>query len=140
MCLELLSWYGLDAICAQNSFPGMGWTWSPKEHNVHIYCKTILECIHQGVMETMTDHFLIPLYEMIFEEEPPCMSCEAMETMAELVDWFASLDHIYLIVFGRQKSRHMLLRYAANKVVMQEVAYHLSIGLSRVLHRKKKAP
>ena len=43
-------------------------------------------------METITDNFLIVLYQMIFEEEPRFMSCEAMEVVAKLVDWFASLE------------------------------------------------
>ena len=37
-------------------------------------------------MDNLTDNFLIVLYKMIFEEEPPFMSCEAMEVVAEISD------------------------------------------------------
>lgn len=66
---------------------------------------------------------------MIFEEEPPCMPCEMMEAMPELADWFASPDETYLKMFGSQKSPHILPRYATDKLVMQEFAYHISTGL-----------
>lgn len=47
----------------------------------------------------MTYNFIIVLYWMIFEEEPPYMSHQAMEAVEELADWFASLDDTYLKVF-----------------------------------------
>lgn len=68
------------------------------------------------------------------------MSCEAMDSITELVDWFASPDGIYLRVFGFHKSSYMLLRYATNKLVMQKISYHVSIGLSTILQRKRKCP
>lgn len=91
-------------------------------------------------MDKLIDHFFIQLYKMTFEEDTPCMSQEAMEEVVELADWFSSLDGIYLRVFGSKKSSHFLSRYATEKLVMQEVAYHLSTSLSRVLQRKKKEP
>jgi len=77
---------------------------------------------------------------MIFEEEPPCMSHGAMEPVLEIANWFASPDGTFLRAFSGQKLPHILSRYAINKLVMQEVSYHLSIGLSIALHRKKKTP
>lgn len=135
-----MSSYLPDAICAQNSIPCMSWTSSPKEPIVHIYCKFLSECSYKGVIEKLTNNFLIPLYRLIFQEEPPCMSHQVMEVVLELEDWFASLECTFLREFGGHKSPHLLPRYATNKLVMQEVAYHLSTRLSRLLHRKKKAP
>lgn len=54
-------------------------------------------------MEKLTNHFLILLYNMIFEEEPPCMSRGEMEEVAEIADWFTSLNDTFLRVFGGQK-------------------------------------
>lgn len=112
--------YLLEVICAQNSIPGMSWTWSPKEPVVHIYCKLLSECSYKGVMEKLTEHFLIPLYNMIFEEDLPCMSREKMEAVSELAGWFASPNGTYLRVFGGQKSPHLLPRYATDKLVMKK--------------------
>ena len=43
-------------------------------------------------------------------------------------------------MFGGEKPLHVLPRYATNKLVMQEVSYHLATRLSATLHRKKKSP
>lgn len=95
-----MSAYLLDTICARNSFPGMNWAQSPREKVIQIYSKILSECSYKGVVGNLTDHFLIPLYKLIFEEEPPCMSRGEMEAVSELVDWFASLDVTFLRVFG----------------------------------------
>jgi len=43
-------------------------------------------------------------------------------------------------VFGGEKPSHVLPRYVIEKLVMQELSYHLSIGLQIMVHREKKAP
>lgn len=43
-------------------------------------------------------------------------------------------------MFGGYKPPHVLPRYATEKLITQEVSYHLATGLSLALHRKKKAP
>lgn len=48
-------------------------------------------------MEKLTNHFLIPLYKMNFEEEP--MSRGAMEVVSEIANWFASPNGTFLKVF-----------------------------------------
>ena len=39
-----------------------------------------------------------------------------------------------------EKPLHMLPRFSTDKLVMQEVVYNISIGLSVGMHRRKKAP
>lgn len=95
--------YLLDAICAHNAFCGMNWTWTPCEPNAYVYCKLISKWNQKGVMEKLTDHFLIPLCKLIFEEELSWMSHGEMEAVLEIVDWFALLDGTFLKVFGEQK-------------------------------------
>lgn len=65
---------------------------------------------------------------------------EETEVILNITDWYASPGGTFIRVFGEEKPPHVLLRYATYKLVMQEVTYHLSIGLSVGLHRKKKAP
>lgn len=114
-----MSAYLLDAICAHNAFPSMNWAWSPRELVVHIYYKLLSDCSHRGVMEKLTDHFLIPLYKVIFEEGPLCMSPTAMEAILEIADWFASLDGTFLRMFGREKLSHVLPRYVTDKLIIK---------------------
>lgn len=60
-------------------------------------------------MEKLTHNFLILLYKLIFKEETPCMLHGEMELVLEIGDWFASPGGTFLRVFGRQKSRHLLV-------------------------------
>jgi len=91
-------------------------------------------------MAQLTDHFIISLYNIIFEEDSPCMSREAMEVIEDIVDWHALPGGTFIRVFGREKPLHVLSRHATDKLVMQEVSYHLATVLSTMLHRKKKPP
>lgn len=61
---------------------------------------------------------MIPLYNLIFEEDPPFMSREEMETIVDIVDWHASPSATFLRVFGEKKPLHLLQRYATDKLVM----------------------
>lgn len=81
----------------------------------------------------MVEHFFKVLYQMIFEEEAPCMSHEAMKIVTKVANWFASLDGTYLKVFDCQKPPHILLRYVTDKVIMQEISYHRITCLFSVL-------
>lgn len=87
-------------------------------------------------MARLTDHFIISLYKLIFEQDPPCMSQEVMEVILNIVYWYASPNGTFIIVFGGEKPLHVLLMYVTDKLV----SYHLSTGLSAGLHRKKKVP
>lgn len=60
-----MSKYLLDAICAQQQFPSMNWTWTPQETTMNIYFKSIFYCSYQGVMARLTYHFIIPLYKLL---------------------------------------------------------------------------
>lgn len=91
-------------------------------------------------MARLIDHFIIPLYKLIFEQDPPCMSREVMEAIVNIANWYVSPGGTFIRVFGRENPLHVLSRYATNKLVMQEVSYDLAIGLSIGLHRKKKVP
>lgn len=75
---------------------------------------------------------------MVLEEKSRCMSREEMNSLMEVLDLFYPPHGTYLRVFGCKKPSHLLLRHATKKLVMQEVSYHLVIGLYVVLQRRKK--
>ena len=77
---------------------------------------------------------------MIFEQDPPFMSQAAMEALIEIAGWYASPLGTFIWMYITEKPPHVLLKFSMDKLVMQEVSYHISIGLSARLHRKKKAP
>jgi len=59
-----------------------------------------------------------------------------MEVILNIAYLYAPPGRIFIRVFGGEKTLHVLPKYATDKLVMQEVSYHLSTGL----HKKKKGP
>ena len=68
------------------------------------------------------------------------MSKEVMEALIDIADWYASLFGTFIRMYSVKKPLHVLSKFSLDKIVMQEVAYHISARLSDRLHRKKKAP
>jgi len=77
---------------------------------------------------------------MIFEQELPCMSQAMMATLVNIANWYASPLGTFIRMYNVEKTLHVLPMFAMDKLIMQEVAYHISTGLSTRLHMKKKAP
>ena len=63
-----------------------------------------------------------------------------MQESLNIAYWYASAGGTFIRMFGREKHMHVLPRFSTYTLVMQEVAYHISIGLSARLYRRKKAP
>lgn len=68
------------------------------------------------------------------------MSQEELEVIEDIAHWYALLGGTFIRVVGRENPLHVLLRYATDKLFMQEVSYHLTTELSATLPKKKKAP
>jgi len=91
-------------------------------------------------MARLSYHFIISVYKLIFEQDPPCMSQEAMEALLNISYWYASPSGNFIGMFGGEKPPHVLPRFSTDNLVMQEVSYHIYIVLSTRLHKTKKAP
>ena len=63
-----------------------------------------------------------------------------MEEIVNISYWYASPDGTFIKVFGGEKPPHVLPRFSMDKFFMQDIAYHISIGLLAGMHRRKKAP
>jgi len=46
----------------------------------------------------------------------------------------------FIWIYSAENPSHVLPNFATDKLVMQEVSYHISTGLSTRLHKKNKAP
>ena len=57
-----------------------------------------------------------------------------------IIDWYASPNGTFIGMYSVEKDLYVLLKFSMDKLVMQEVAYHISTGLLAGLHRKKKPP
>lgn len=135
-----MSAYTLDAICARQEFLGLKWAWTLAKTVVNTYCKMLSECSFIGVITQLSDHFVTLVYKMKFKQDPPCMSKVEMEALIDIADWYASPSSTFIQMYNTEKPLHVLSKFSLDKLVMQEVSYHISAGLTAKLHRKKKAP
>lgn len=72
--------------------------------------------------------------------DPPYISKVAMEALIDIAYWYASPFGTFIRMYNLEKPLHVLLKFSLDKLVMQEVSYHILEGLSARLHWKKKAP
>lgn len=131
----------LDGICAQYTFLGMYWYWTP--HNkflVYFQCRVFSKSRFWSAYNRLAEHLFSFIFHMIYEIDPPYMTNQVKESMQDIVDWFTTPEGTYIRCFGCRVSPHFMPQYVTNKVVLQEVAYQLDKGFSRVLHRRKKYP
>lgn len=91
-------------------------------------------------MARLTGHFITSVYKLIFEHDPLCMSQESMEALLSIENWYPSRSGTFIGIFGGEKPLHVLPRFATDKLMMQEIIYHISIGLPVRLHKSNKAP
>lgn len=63
-----------------------------------------------------------------------------MEALIDIAYWYASPLGTFIWMYNADKAPHVLPKFSMDKLVMQEVSYHISTGLSVRLHKKKKAP
>ena len=68
------------------------------------------------------------------------MSKARMEALIDIDDWYASLSNTFIRMYNVEKPLHVLRNFSLDKLIMQEVSYHIAKGLSTRLHWKKKAP
>lgn len=77
---------------------------------------------------------------MIFEQDPPYMSTTPMEALIDIADWYAQPSDTFTRMYSAKMPLYVLPKFALDILVMQDVAYHISVGLTTRLHWKKKAP
>ena len=77
---------------------------------------------------------------MIVEKDPPYMLKEAMDPLFNITYWYASPLGTFIWMYNTEKAQHVLLKFSMDKLVMQEVSYHISTGFSVRLYNKNKAP
>jgi len=61
-----------------------------------------------------------------------------MEALIDIVDCYASPFGSFIWMYNEDKFLHVLLKFGMDKIVMQEVWYHILGGLSTRLHQKNK--
>ena len=63
-----------------------------------------------------------------------------MEALIDIEDWYVSPLCTFIGMYNVEKALHVLPKFSIDKLIMQEVSYHISTRFSARLHKKKKAP
>lgn len=110
--------YILDAIFVRQELLGLEWAWSLAETIVNTYFKLLSERSFRGASTWLSDHFFTPVYKMIFEQDPPCMSTEAMEALLDIANCYASPSENCIQMFSTEKPPHVLPKFSFDILVM----------------------
>ena len=84
---------------------------------------------------------ILPLYRMMYNEDPPRCSPEAQIDIIPIARWFGEEWFTYIRVFGSTVPPHVLPLYIPDKLLAREIAYQTCSegGLTKYLKDKKTA-
>ena len=78
--------YLMDIVCAMNQFTGFAWHWTPIELPLHTYCSDVWEYSYMKHFTHICDHFMIPLYSLVFKKSTSKIIEESKEVIAPFGD------------------------------------------------------
>lgn len=119
---------------ASQEFLGLEWGWTSTKTFVNTYCKMLSEFSFMGVITQLSDHFVTVVYKMIFEQDPLYLSRETMEALIKIEDLYASPYDTFIQMYNAEKPLHVLPKFFLDKLVMQEVSFHISTRFTTRLH------
>lgn len=90
--------------------------------------------------ETTSELFITPLYKLLFGEEANYMFKRAKEKIIRVADQFPIQEGTFIRFFGSYKPPHALPKFVIDKLMLQEVCYQMTTGLSKTLNKGKKKP
>lgn len=72
------------------------------------------------------ESFITPLCQLLFGEEPPCVSNRSMEIVIKVAHWFPIQEGTFIRVFGINKAPHSLPRFVMDMILLWEVYYQMT--------------
>ena len=86
------------------------------------------------------EHFIIPLYTLIFLKECDCMSEEALQVIEEYADYYLTEEGLYFRMFGGSRAPSLLPKYATDYIFHKEAIRQVFLdGIGSFLFEHKKA-
>jgi hypothetical protein len=124
-----MSSYIMDAICFMTPFPLMNWSWNPTFNKlIHEYYSKLWEENAKDSFYKICHFVMIPVHQMLYGYEPPCISESIMENLKAVVDWFIEENFSYIRVFRCSIPPHTLPKSLPDRLVCKEVAHQIVIG------------
>ena len=112
--------YLIDCILDKHPFPKLGCIWNRAEYPIDMSYHIIWPHPYASYYNLICEYFLVPLYWIIFPEEPNCFFENAMVVISEYGDYYFSQEGTYIRIYGCSRARSLLLRYAIEFVVHKE--------------------
>eukprot|EP00253_Pinus_taeda_P019687 PITA_19687 len=137
-----LSAYIMDSICYVSKFPTMGWKWTTQDSlPIHVYHKVLWDSQFAPHFYQICHELILPLYRMMYDEEPPRCSLEAQIDIIPIARLFGEEWFTYIRVFESTVPPHVLPLYIPDKLLAWEIAYQTRSegGLTKELKDKNKA-
>ena len=78
-----MSNYLLNVMCAILEFLSLGWKCESSLPLIHVYCKMLWETKYKEDYEVICNKLFPTLYQVLFDEEAPCLSLEEQNIMKE---------------------------------------------------------
>ena len=134
--------YIMDSICLVSEFPIMGWKWTTQDPlPIHVYHKVLWDSQFVPHFYQICHGFILPLYKIMYDKDPPRCSLEAQIDIIPIARWFGEEWFTYIRVFGSTVPPHVLPLYVPDKLLAREIAYQTCSegSLTKDLKDKKKA-
>lgn len=96
-----LSAYVMDSIFYVSKFPIMGWKWTTQDPlPIHVYHKVLWDSQFIPHFYNICHGLILPLYRMMYDEDPPRFSPKAQIDITPVARWFREEWFSYIRVFG----------------------------------------
>ena len=129
----------MDVMCANLEFPSLEWKWEPSLRSIHVYCKMLWENKYKEDYDQVCNKVFPTLYQVLFEEETPCLSTEGQAIIKVFRDWYMTPVRVYIRIAGRTKTPHWLPHFVPDSLLLQEIGYQTFInGVAASLQKHKK--
>ena len=101
----------IDYILCNQGFPGLRCIWDRERMPVYAAYRPLWAHQYHSHYREVCEHFIMPLYTLIFWKECDCMSEEAMQVIEEYADYFLTKNGMYFQMFGGSRTPSLLPKY-----------------------------
>ena len=111
----------VDCILCNQPFPGLRCIWDRERMPVYSAYKPLWAHKYHSHYQEVCEHFIMPLYTLIFLKECDCMSEEALQVIEEYADYYLTKDGLYFRMFGGSRAPSLLPKYATTSFTRRQL-------------------
>ena len=115
-----MSYILIDCILCTQDFLASKCNWEMDRTLVYTAYKLFWVHKYYSYYKEICEHFIIPLYTLIFLEECNCMSEEAFKVIQEFGSYFMTEDGLYVRMYGVSRAPSLHPKYATDYVLHEE--------------------